>query len=265
LLSKRTTIVAVAQASADRFVGRFGPLRKRLTVIANGIDLENFDPAPQAGQSIRAVLGINDRQPVIGIVGRLTPGKGQLDLVRAFPRMLEQFPDAVLVIVGAPAFNREREYAANLDRIISALGISDHVRMLGARDDVSAIMQAADIIVVNSRSEACSLVILEAMAAGTPVIATAVGGTPEIIQHDVNGWLIAPDNPAQLISGVATLLADEPLRERLAYQGRQDVARRFDIGRAVAGFASFYRGLLTRREIPQQTILSNFKVKLSGD
>jgi glycosyltransferase involved in cell wall biosynthesis len=265
LVSRRTTVVAVARASANRFVGGFGSLRKRLTVIANGIDLEQFGQQPGARKRIRAELSVSDEQPVIGIVGRLTAGKGQLELVHAFPKLLEQFPGAVLVIVGAPAFNREHEYAASLDRTIATLGVSDRVRMLGARDDVPAIMQAADIIVVNSASEACSLVILESMAAGTPVMATAVGGTPEIIQHDVNGWLIPPHDQARLISGLAALLADEPLRKRLAAQARQDAAARFDIGRAVTSFGLFYRSLFTSSELPQQKNLSNLKVKLTGD
>jgi glycosyltransferase involved in cell wall biosynthesis len=265
LLSKRTTVVAVADASANRFVGGFRSLRKRLAVITNGIDLEQFTLASQARERIRAELNISDKQPLIGIVGRLTAGKGQLELVRAFPKLLAQFPGAVLIIAGAPAFNREHEYAAGLERTIAALRISDSVRMLGARDDVPAIMQAADIIVVNSTSEACSLVILESMAAGTPVMATAVGGTPEIIQHGVNGWLIFPHDPARLISGLAALLADEPLRKRLATQARRDAIARFDIDRAVRRFALFYQALLTTIEIPQQKNLSNLEVKLTGD
>jgi glycosyltransferase involved in cell wall biosynthesis len=265
LVSRRTNLVAVAEASADRFVGRFRPLRKRMTVIPNGIALDKFGVDPKARTRIRAELSISDTQPVVAIVGRLTAGKGQLELVRAFPRLLEKFPDAVLVIVGAPAFNREHEYAANLNRTIAVLRISDHVRIVGARDDVSAIMQAADIIVVNSTSEACSLVILEAMAAGTPVIATAVGGTPEIIEHDVNGWLIPPHDRAQLISGVANLLADEPLRKRLAWRARRDATARYDIHRVSTTFGLFYRGLFTSSEIPQHKNLSNLEVKLSAD
>jgi glycosyltransferase involved in cell wall biosynthesis len=126
-------------------------------------------------------------------------------------------------------------------------------------------MQAADLIVVNSTSEACSLVILEAMAAGTPVIATAVGGTLEIIEHDANGWLISPHDRAQLKSGLANLLADEPLRKRLAWQARQDAAARYDIRRMVTTFGLFYRGLFTGSEIPQHKNLSNLEVKLTAD
>jgi glycosyltransferase involved in cell wall biosynthesis len=108
-------------------------------------------------------------------------------------------------------------------------------------------------------------VILEAKAAGTPVIATAVGGTPEIIEHDVNGWLISPHDRAQLMSGLANLLADEHLRKRLAWQARQDAAARYNIRRVVTSFGLSYGELFTsQRNCPAKN-LSNLEVKLTAD
>src|SRR6185503_10268483 len=166
--SQRTRVVAVARASADRLVGKFAGLRNRLTIIPNAIDADKFHADITARQRIRNELKIAEDAPVIGMVGRLTPSKGQLELVRLFPKVLTRFPNARLVIAGAQAFNKEYEYAQLLERTSGDLQIANHVLMLGSREDVADIMQSLDVLVVNSASEACSLVILEAMACGKP-------------------------------------------------------------------------------------------------
>ena len=241
LLSRRTRMIAVAQASADRFIGPFWPLRKRVTVIPNGVDLERFHPDQITRQRIRGELQLGKDQPVIGIIGRLSPSKGQMELVRAFKDVVNEFPTATLLIAGAPAFNKEYEYAELLKWTASELGLSDRVHMLGARDDVAAIMQALDLLIVNSSSEACCLVVLEAMACGVPVLATRTGGTPEIIEHEVSGWLVPWGDEKGLAAAILKLLSLPELRKQFAERGRQRITSRFGMDRYMSEIQNCYR------------------------
>ena len=239
LLSSRTRMIAVAEASADRFSGSLLPLRRRVTVIPNGVDLEEFHPNQIVKQKIRREWHLDDEAPVIGIVARITPSKGQLELLRVFARVLREFPTATLVIAGAPAFNREHEYLDLLKRTATELGISNRVRMLGARNDVAAIMQALDLLVLNSTVEACCLVALEAMACGIAVLATNTGGTPEIIEHGRNGWMVPLRNDDALTAGIVKLIEEPALRAQLAENGREHVKSRFSIDRYMTKVQTF--------------------------
>lgn len=264
-LSSRTRILAVAQASADRLVGDFAGLQGRASVIPNAVDLEKFSVNRAARERIRRETQIQERAPVIGMIGRLTPAKGQLEMLKLFPRVLDQLPEAKLLIAGAPAFNNEHEYLELLKRTITEMNLSDRVRMLGSRDDIADILQALDLLVVNSASEACSLVILEAMASGTPVLATSTGGTPEIIEHQRNGWLVKFPSDDELATGVIRLLNDADTRARISSQALRDAATRYSIPRFIAEMHSFYGAVLNECRIPQQKNLPNLEVNLTLD
>ena len=204
--SSRTRMIAVSEAVASNFCGRFSRgMKKRIGVILNAIDLDNFRPDPTARRRIRMELRVPEADPLIGIVGQITPRKGQLELLRAFGQALTKIPQAVLLLAGAPLFNRDHEYLDAIERTAGELGIRDKVRMLGARTDIGAIMQALDVLVVNSNVEPFGLVILEAMACGTPVIAAAVDGIPEIIEHEKNGWLVPPRDEGVLTEAIIHL------------------------------------------------------------
>jgi glycosyltransferase involved in cell wall biosynthesis len=241
LLSRRTRMIAVAQASADRFTGSFRSLQRRITVIPNGVDLERFHPDRNTRQKIRGELQLGANAPVIGIIGRLTPSKGQLELLQAFKRVVSEFPNATLLIAGAPAFNQEHEYAELLKRAASDLGISNRVRMLGDRDDVASIMQALDLLVVNSSSEACCLVVLEAMASGVPVLATRTGGTPELIEHGRSGWLVPLRDEDHLVTAIIKLIGEPELSAQLARHARERITSRFEMNQYISEIQNFYR------------------------
>jgi glycosyltransferase involved in cell wall biosynthesis len=241
-LSKRTQMIAVSEAVGRNFCGRFSQLLKdRVTVILNSIDLDKFQADATARRRIRKELRFRTTDIAIGIVGQLTPRKGQLELLRAFAGALSKAPNSVLLIVGAPMFNRDHEYLELLKRTTAELGIGKKVRILGARSDVGAIMRTLDLLVVNSGAEPFGLVILEAMACGTPVLATAVDGIPEIITHGENGWLIPPHDEAALTEAILNLHRRPELRERFAERGEQHVAEFFSIGRYMTELHSFYR------------------------
>lgn len=241
-LSTRTRMIAVSDAVARNFCGRLARvMKKRVSVILNGIDLERFGPGSIGRKAIRQGLGLNGATPVLGIVGQLTPRKGQLELLHAFARSLEEIPQAVLLIVGAPLFNRDHEYEQQLQRASESLGIANRVLMLGARDDIAGIMQALDLLVINSSAEPFGLVALEAMACGTPVLAAATGGLAEIVDHDKNGWLVAPENEQMLVDAIACLGTQPTLRARLAEAGRQTVTSHFSADRYLQEIETFYQ------------------------
>lgn len=241
-LSPRTHLIAVSEAVARNFRGRLSSLlRARVSVILNAIDLDKFHPDQAAQRQLRKELRFRGNDLVIGIIGQLTPRKGQLELLRAFGRALTETPQTVLLIAGAPLFNRDHEYLEQLKRTVAELGIGHKVRLLGAREDISAIMQSVDLLVVNSNAEPFGLVILEAMACGTPVLATAVDGIPEIIEHDQNGRLFPPGDETALAQAIVSLARRPALRAQLAGRGKQHVAAHFSADRYLADLQTFYR------------------------
>ena len=241
LFSTRTRMIAVSEAVASNFSGRFASrLKSRIVVILNAIDPDNILPDPTARRRIRKELRIRETDPLIGIVGQVTPRKGQLELVRAFAFALSEIPRTVLLVAGAPLFNRDDEYMKAVEHVAMDRGIRDRVRMLGARSDIGAIMQALDLLVVNSNAEPFGLVILEAMACGTPVLAAAVDGIPEIIEHQENGWLVPSRDEGALARAIIDLSRDPELRAQLAKQGRAHVAAHFSANRYLTDLQSFY-------------------------
>jgi glycosyltransferase involved in cell wall biosynthesis len=241
-LSKRSRMIAVSQAVRRNFCGLLSPsLHNRITVILNAIDLKNFSAVGNDREEIRNGLLLENGDFAIGIVGQLTPRKGQMELLEAFEKLLRKVPRAVLVIAGAAIFNRDGEYEELLRSMALRLGISHRVRMLGARQDVPEIMRALDLLVVNSRREPFGLVACEAMAVGTPVLATACDGLPEIIDHGRNGWLV-PFGDQQTLVDALSFLAERPeVRGELARVAREDVAKRFALERYMNELQAFYR------------------------
>jgi glycosyltransferase involved in cell wall biosynthesis len=233
-------MIAVSRAVAENFGGPLAGFKPRITVILNAIDGERFQLDQIARERVRNELNLGERQPVIGIVGQLTPRKGQLELIRAFANVVEERPKALLLVVGAPLFNRDHEYEELLKDTSRRVGISEHVRLLGARNDVAAVMQVLDLLVVNSAAEPFGLVALEAMASGTPVLAAACDGLTEIVEHGVDGWLVAPGDEAALVAAILELSCEPELCARLAEAGKKKVAARFLVNRYMTELESFY-------------------------
>jgi glycosyltransferase involved in cell wall biosynthesis len=253
-LSKRTRMIAVSDAVARNFRGRFSPLiGNRVGVILNAIDLDKFKPTGPTPHAIRNEFGLNEEDFIIGIIGQLTPRKGQLELIGAFAQA--EVTRSTLLIVGAALFNRDSDYAQRLEQEAKARGVADRVRMLGSRSDIGAIMRGLDLLVVNSSAEPFGLVILEAMACGTPVLAVAVDGIPEIIQHGTNGWLVSPGDRRMLAESIAHLSREPEVRARLAAQGKQRVAANFSADRFMTDLETFYQSIKpTRSELKPKAV-----------
>jgi glycosyltransferase involved in cell wall biosynthesis len=263
-VTSQNRILAVSHAVAERFRGNLlRPFRRRvpIQVIHNAVDLDRFHPDAEAREAMRRALNLGNTQPVVGIVGQLTLRKGQLELIEGFARVAREVPDAILLIVGEALFNRDQEYADQLKRTVALLGIADRVRFLGPRDDVPTLMQGLDLLVINSHEEPFALTVLEGLASGTAVLATSVGGTPEMIHHAENGWLVNRRDHDDLVSGLLTLLRDKPLRRQMGTNGRRDAIARFSTDRFMTEVLALYRAMLDGDQTPKPRSARSVEVR----
>jgi glycosyltransferase involved in cell wall biosynthesis len=176
-------------------------------------------------------------------VGRLEPWKGQEVFLQAAARIAERCPDARFAVVGSAITDKLRAYPDQLERLAATLGLADRVHFAGHVDDTAPWFDALDVCVHATHGEPFGLVVVEAMAVATPVVATALGGPTEIVEHGTSGLLVPPGEPEPLADAVASILADERLAARLADGGAQR-ASRFSDDRMAAGFAAVLDGVL---------------------
>jgi glycosyltransferase involved in cell wall biosynthesis len=251
--SRRNHIVAVSEAVATRFRGillkRFGS-RVPVMTILNGIDLTQFCPNVESRAETRRALGFDETRLIIGMVGQLTPRKGQLEAIEAFAKIADKIPNSDLVIVGEALFNHDHGYRTRLIQLAGASRRAGRIHFLGPREDVPALMRAFDLLLLNSRSEAFGLTVVEAMASETAVVAASVDGVPEIIRHGQSGWLVTPGDRTQLAEALSQLLQDAQRRRDLAKQGRLDANERFSSQRFLSEMNSLYKRLLPHGEMP---------------
>jgi glycosyltransferase involved in cell wall biosynthesis len=241
--SPRVHLIAASKATADSFRGlilRLFQRRMPLRVIHNVVELDKFNTDPRHRDEIRKEFGLGESEFVVGIVGQITPRKGQLELIRVFANSQSQMPSATLLIVGAPMFNKDHLYLEEIKNTTRELGMESRVKFTGKRQDVVKLMQALDVLVVNSKSEAFVIVALEAMACGTPVVATDVGGIREMIDHRVSGWLVPFGDESQLAEALATLGHRHDIRSAFSAAGKRSVAERFHAGKFIADLEEFF-------------------------
>ena len=251
LMSSRNQIVAVSNAVAKRFRGvvlRPFASRVPIRVIHNSVDLDRFHPDARTRAAMRRALKLTGKQPAVGIVGQLTPRKGQYELIEAFAEVSNKIPAAQLLIIGEALFNRDHEYGEQLRVLAERLGISGSIKFLGARSDVPELIQALDVLVINSHEEPFGLTVLEGFACGTAVLATAVGGTPEMINHRYNGALVPPRDGASLAATLVELLQDDQLRTQLGRNGRLTAITRFSMDRFYQEIDSLFSQLVRRAD-----------------
>ncbi len=230
-------MVAVSDDIARDLVERVGVRPGGLVTVYNGIDLAAVR-RPGEGPRVRRELGLDPDAPVVGAIGNLFPVKGHTYLVQAAARLARDWPDLVVLLCGRPILEAELEAEA------ARLGVGDRVRFLGFRDDVGALLDALDVFVLPSLSEGLSLSLIEAMAAGTPVVTTAVGGNPELVEDGVTGLLVPPRDPAALAAAVGRLLADRALGRRLADRARARAESTFAVEGMLARYEALYDEML---------------------
>jgi glycosyltransferase involved in cell wall biosynthesis len=232
----------VSEAAADHFVAKGIVPRRLLTVIPNGVDPAVFPTVPaEARQTLRRSMGL-DREFVWLAVGRFEIAKDYPNMLRAFAGVHERHPSAVLLLVGRGSLQGETEALA------ASLGLGGSVKFLGVRSDVPEIMSAADGYVMSSAWEGMPMVLLEAAAAGLPIVATMVGGNREVVVDGKSGYLVAPGDSDALGSAMARLtdLAEDE-RRSLGEQGREHIRTRYGLSRVVDRWEAVYREVLLRK------------------
>jgi glycosyltransferase involved in cell wall biosynthesis len=234
--SRYGQLVAVSEDLKKFVIEKVGIQDSRIQVIYNGVE-----PAatvqPEEVTRCREELGFGTDDIVIGAVGSLYPVKGHRYLLDAMPEVLAQHPRARLLIIGRGPL--EDSLRAQADR----LGIKDRVRFLGLRHDVPRLLAMMDLFVLPSLSEGLSLALLEAMAAGKPVVATRVGGNPELVKSGRTGLLVQPNDPVALATNISTLLSDPAKILEYGEHGRERVLACFGMDKMVDGYSRLYSTL----------------------
>jgi sugar transferase (PEP-CTERM/EpsH1 system associated) len=211
--------------------------RRKIQVVPNGIDTDRFRDRGE-GSLVRASLGIPPEAPLIGTIGRLCQDKRQDLLIRAFQRA--RLADPHLLIVGdGPWMGRLRELVADL-------GLGDRVHFAGYQPQPERYLQAMDVFALSSQTEGMPLTVLEAWAAGVPVVATRVGGLPELVDDGRTGLLVACDEEEALARALGDLAADPACARRLGAAGRDRVEARFSLRRMADAYHRHYLELLGR-------------------
>jgi glycosyltransferase involved in cell wall biosynthesis len=202
-------------------------------LIYNGVDLERYDHQEPCC-TLRDEYGMEPGSQIVGVVARLEPEKGHQTLIEAWPYVLRRVPDAYLLIVGEGSRREE------LEQLAAARKVAHRVVFTGRRDDIPAVTAALDVAVLPSWREAQGLSILEAMALSRPVVASDVGGIPEMIEDGVTGLLVPHDDPVALAAAIVRLLEDHGLADTIARAGHDLVHDRFCIELMVKAIEQIY-------------------------
>lgn len=212
---------------------------ERMTLIRSGISIREFQEVREGREEIRASLGLGPDEPMVIMVACLKPQKAPLDFVEMAKRVVAQEPKARFFLAGDGALRRAVEEQAVL------AGLGGGFRLLGWRRDIPQLLRASDVLVLTSRWEGLPRVLPQAMAAGLPVVATSVDGSPEVVKDGVNGYLVPPGRVAVMAERVLALLRDPGLRQRMGAEGRARVAE-FDIERMVVQQEELYMTLVSK-------------------
>jgi glycosyltransferase involved in cell wall biosynthesis len=235
-------VTIVSQAAADRFVRERIVPKSLLTVIPNGVDTEQFRRIPrEVGHSLRQSLGLEGKFVWLA-VGRFEIAKDYPNMLRGFARVRERFPQAVLLLVGRGSLQSETE------RLAQSLGLGSGVRFLGVRDDVVQVMSAADGYVMSSAWEGMPMVLLEAAAAGLPIVTTRVGGNHEVVRDGESGFVVPPRDHQALGRAMLRLMElSETERRAMGDRGREVIRAHYGLNRVVERWEELYRDVLARK------------------
>ncbi|HET6796254.1 MAG TPA: glycosyltransferase [Gemmatimonadales bacterium] len=228
-----------SQEVADSLLRRGMLARRKVRVIPNGVDIAALTAPPETRSRLRAQLEVAPEEFVWLAIGRLLPQKDYPTMLRALKPLAGT---ARLFIAGrGPLLDQMKELAQQL-------GIGARVGFLGVRDDIAALLAAADGFVLSSAWEGMPNVVMEALAAARPVVATSVGGVPELVQPDVSGWLAPPRNPGALSQAMDRLMALPPEQRReMGLAGHRHVAAHYALETMAQRWMTLYRDLLLQR------------------
>jgi len=248
-LSNVARVVAVSEAVARALRAQSIFPNDKIRVVANGIDLRRFDAARaeferesrRFDSAQQLPHSAAQRRPLrVGIVGELSEVKGQLDFVRAASLVAERLGDEVEFVIVGEDESRSGEYRARIEGLISELDLARRVRLTGRLEEVAVVVASLDVFVSASHSESFGIAMVEAMACGVPVVATATMGAREIVEDGATGLIVPVGDAGALSAAVVSLLEDEVRRLALGARGRETARERFSLERMIEATERVY-------------------------
>jgi len=234
-------LIAVSDAVAQTLL-EGGVPPTRVTTVRSGVAM-NHGPCQDDPQRIRRNLGIPADAPLLGIVAHILPHKGYDDLLHALVHVKQRYPRVTCLIVGAAP---RKEYLQRLLDLAERLAVREQLVWVGYQGDVTPFLSAMDAFVLPSRTEGFPLTVLEAMAASRPVIATAVGGIPEVVQNGVTGLLVPSEQPLQLADAILRILGAPALAKSMGEMGRRRIETSFTLENETRQIFELYQRVLNR-------------------
>lgn len=242
-LARRTDrLLAVTTRVKDELIALGVGMPAQYRAVPLGFDLAPLLAAERRRGELREELGVGDA-PLVGIVARLVPIKAHEVFLAAAARVHREVPSARFLIVG------DGELRATLERRSIELGLGDAVRFLGWRADIDRLYADIDVVALTSRNEGSPVALIEAMAAGVPVVSTEVGGVADVVEHGVTGLLAPMDDAAAVANHVLTLLAAPEMRRAMGQRGRAIVAATYGADRLVRDIEALYEDLVREKQI----------------
>ncbi len=215
---------------------------EKMRVVPLGLELEPFLDCERNRGELRAEFGVPSGTRLVGIVGRLVPIKGHSDFLKSAQSVLRRTRDVVFLVIGDGELRQELEEQA------ASLGVTEGVRFLGWRRDLTRIYPDLDLVVLSSLNEGSPVALIEAMSAGRAVVSTDVGGVSDVVSDGVDGVLVPPREPEKLADAICGLLCSRDRLDQMGARGRRSVYPKYSVGRLVSDVRAVYSELLCARE-----------------
>lgn len=235
-------VIACSEAAREFSLQTENLSQDKIITIYNGINLKEFYPRPRNTQILNE-FGFNETDNIIGMVTKFVEVKGHKTALEAIAKVTNVYSQIKCLLVGDGHLRKETE------KRMKDLKLDKNVRFVGLRDDVTQILSIIDIFISTSLSESLPNTILEAMACGLPVVATNVGGIPEIVINAETGILVPSRDPSALAKAINILLENEQLREKMGQQGRKIVEEKFNLERMIKDYENLYEKLFYSKTI----------------
>lgn len=245
-LNQSDLIIADSQATA-RYCQTAGMKAEKINVIYECFEMERFTRVKlEERTALRTAWCLEPENVAIGLVGHILRYKGHEEFIRAAAIVNETFPNAHFIIIGDDSMSNDSTFLPYLHQLAADLGITSKIHFTGSRSDIPQVMAALDIVVAPSWTEAFGRVVVEALATSRPVVASNIGGIPEILKDSVTGYLIPPKSPNDLAQAILQLSQNPELRHIMGTLGPAS-AKRFDVGAHTRLFENTYEAILKRQ------------------
>lgn len=218
--------------------------KNNVAVVYDGINPNDFSDDPYSNQSIKKEFGIKDSQITLGTLARISPEKGLEYLIESFHIIKKEYPNTKLIIVGDIYSDADTTYKHSILNLIKDLHLQNDVILAGYQSDISKIIQSFDISVSSSLMESFGMFILESMVSCKAIVATKVGGVPEVVKDGKTAILVKPRDIKSMSKALSILISDEKKRTKLGKFGRKRALKHFSINRTINQLENIYNGIL---------------------